>query len=297
MMPRFTNTSMRRAESAITTRSQASTRLAPPPAAVPLTAATTGFSQSRIDATRRCQPRRIMRATSPRARSGAPSGRGGSGFWAPPSPAPVQKCFSPAPVSTTARTPRVAESSSNVSARWSRISAVSELPASGRSIVTRAIATVDLGADQVGHGQRRQPWGVTVLMSAWRTIPWATATLSEVAEPAMGMASGDVGEVAQRTGESGALGAEQQQGRPATAGSPGRSSTSPVLVGGVDGDDGPASRQPVTQSTSSSLLAHGHDRQREQRADAGADGLRVVEVGAVPGGQHGRRRRGRRRCG
>ena len=65
MMPRFTNTSMSRAVSAITTRSQASTRLAPPPAAVPFTAATTGFSQSRIEATSRCQPRRIIRATSP----------------------------------------------------------------------------------------------------------------------------------------------------------------------------------------------------------------------------------------
>ena len=42
--------------SAITTRSQASTRLAPPPAAVPLTAAITGFSQSRIEVTSRCQP-------------------------------------------------------------------------------------------------------------------------------------------------------------------------------------------------------------------------------------------------
>ena len=81
MIPRFTNTSMRRAVSAITTRSHASTRLAPPPAAVPFTAATTGFSQSRIDATSRCQPRRIIRDTSPRARSGASSGRGGSGGW------------------------------------------------------------------------------------------------------------------------------------------------------------------------------------------------------------------------
>ena len=43
--------------SAMTTRSQASTSLAPPPAAVPLTAAMTGFSQSRIDPTSRCQPR------------------------------------------------------------------------------------------------------------------------------------------------------------------------------------------------------------------------------------------------
>ena len=51
--------------SAITTRSQASTRLAPPPAAVPFTAAITGFSQSRIDVTSRCQPRRTSRATSP----------------------------------------------------------------------------------------------------------------------------------------------------------------------------------------------------------------------------------------
>ena len=39
MIPRVTNTSMSRAVSAITTRSHASTRLAPPPAAVPFTAA------------------------------------------------------------------------------------------------------------------------------------------------------------------------------------------------------------------------------------------------------------------
>jgi hypothetical protein len=51
----------------------------------------------------------------------------------------VQKCFSPAPVRTTTRTPRVADSSRKVSARWSRICAVSELPASGRSITTRAM--------------------------------------------------------------------------------------------------------------------------------------------------------------
>ena len=50
----------------------------------------------------------------------------------------MQKCFGPAPVRTMARTPSVAESSSKVSERWSRISGVNELPASARSIVIRA---------------------------------------------------------------------------------------------------------------------------------------------------------------
>ncbi len=47
------------------------------PAAVPLTAAMTGFSQSSTAAMRRWAPSRIMRATSPAVRSGAPSGRAG----------------------------------------------------------------------------------------------------------------------------------------------------------------------------------------------------------------------------
>ena len=51
----------------------------PPPAAVALTAAITGFSQSSTALTSRCQPVRISRAASPTARSGAPSGRAGPG--------------------------------------------------------------------------------------------------------------------------------------------------------------------------------------------------------------------------
>ena len=42
-----------------------STRLAPAPTAVPLTAATTGLSQSRIEETNRCQPCCSIRAISP----------------------------------------------------------------------------------------------------------------------------------------------------------------------------------------------------------------------------------------
>ena len=76
MIPRRTNTSMNFAVSAITTRSQASASCMPPPAAVPFTAPMTGRSQSRIDAMSRCHPVRMSRATSPGARSGAPSGFG-----------------------------------------------------------------------------------------------------------------------------------------------------------------------------------------------------------------------------
>ncbi len=111
-MPRRTNTSMKVASSAASTRSQASARCIPPPAAVALTAAMTGFSQSRTAAIKRCQPVRIRRAASPTGRSGAPSGRGGPGSCDRRS-APVQKPFSPAPVTTTARTARSADASSS----------------------------------------------------------------------------------------------------------------------------------------------------------------------------------------
>lgn len=48
-------------------RSHASVMWAPMPAAVPLTAAMTGFSQSMIDVTRRWAPHLIVRPTSPTA--------------------------------------------------------------------------------------------------------------------------------------------------------------------------------------------------------------------------------------
>ena len=125
----------------------------------------------------------------------------------------MQKCLSPAPVSTTARTPSVADSSSNVSARWSRISAVSELPASGRSIVTRAMPPSTVGADQVGHRDVVSHGASPYVISAWRAIPWATATFSELAEPGHRDREGDVGQVAQAAGQARALGAEQEDGR------------------------------------------------------------------------------------
>jgi hypothetical protein len=50
----------------------------PPPAASPLTAAITGFSQSSTALTSTCQPVAITRAISPWIWSGTPAGRGGS---------------------------------------------------------------------------------------------------------------------------------------------------------------------------------------------------------------------------
>ncbi len=108
------------------------------PAAVPLTAAMTGFSQSITAPTSRWAPRLMLRPTSPRARSGASAGRGLSGIRDTRRSAPVQKCFWPAAVSTTARMLRSLEapsSSSMVRLRWSGVMA---LAASGRFRVSQA---------------------------------------------------------------------------------------------------------------------------------------------------------------
>ena len=65
-----------------------------------LSAAITGFWQSWIDAMSVWNPERIISTAWPTTKSGAPSGRtGGSGRTR--RSAPVQKCRSPAPVSTT----------------------------------------------------------------------------------------------------------------------------------------------------------------------------------------------------
>jgi hypothetical protein len=111
----------------------------PPPAAVPLTPAITGFSQSRIDVTTVCQPSMIMRAASPTTLSGASPGFGRGARWPPRRSAPVQKAVSPAPVMTTARTKRSDDASLTHSAMRSRMNWVSALPASGRLIVIQQI--------------------------------------------------------------------------------------------------------------------------------------------------------------
>src|SRR3954452_15402435 len=134
-MPRRTKTGTSLAVSAITTRSQARARCMPAPAAVPLTAAITGFSQSRAAMTTRCQPAAMLRATSPCARFGAPSGFSGVGTGTRRS-APVQNARSPAPVSTTARTCRSALASASASTSASRVFQSSALCTSCRSSVS-----------------------------------------------------------------------------------------------------------------------------------------------------------------
>jgi hypothetical protein len=127
MMPRVTNTSMSRAVSAITTRSHASTRLAPPPGRRAVDGAMTGFSQSRIDVTSRCQPRRISGDVAERAVGRVVGARRLRLLRAAQARAGAEVLLAGAG-EHDARTPSVAESSSNTSARWSRMSGVSELP-------------------------------------------------------------------------------------------------------------------------------------------------------------------------
>jgi hypothetical protein len=79
--------------------------IAPPPAAVPLSATITGFSQSWMRCISVSNPRRIMLIAVPATRSGALSGWGLAGCGTVRS-APVQKWRSPAAVSTMARTAR-----------------------------------------------------------------------------------------------------------------------------------------------------------------------------------------------
>ena len=105
---------------------------APMPAAVPLTAQMTGFSQSMIDATRRWAPRLMLRPTSPSTLSGASAGPGLTGITDTRRSAPVQKCRSPAAVMTTHRMLRSFDAPSMremVRLRWSGVMA---LAASGR---------------------------------------------------------------------------------------------------------------------------------------------------------------------
>ena len=92
----------------------------------------TGFSQSMMDATRACQPSRIMREPSPMMASGASSGLGRGASRPPRRSAPVQKAFSPAAVMTTTRTKRSLEASRTQAAIWSRMNCVMALAASGR---------------------------------------------------------------------------------------------------------------------------------------------------------------------
>jgi hypothetical protein len=103
MRPRRTKIWMILALSAAMTRSAASVSIAPPPAAVPFSATITGFSQSWIRCINVSKPRRIMLIAVPTTRSGAPSGFAFMGCGTDRS-APVQKCRSPAAVSTIART-------------------------------------------------------------------------------------------------------------------------------------------------------------------------------------------------
>ena len=74
---------------------------------MPLSATITGFWQSWIDSISRWNPVRIMWIAVPTTMSGAPSGFGANGGRMRRSE-PVQKCRSPAPVSTMARTVRSA---------------------------------------------------------------------------------------------------------------------------------------------------------------------------------------------
>ena len=104
MRPRRTNTWMMRAVSAAMTRSAASASIAPPPAAVPLSATITGFSQSWIASMRRWNPVRIMLIAGADDHVGRALGLRRASAAGPRRSTPVQKCRSPAPVSTIART-------------------------------------------------------------------------------------------------------------------------------------------------------------------------------------------------
>ena len=117
----------------MTTRSQASTRLAPAPTAAPWTAPMTGLSQSNTALASRCQPFCSIRARSPGLRAAAVSGSPRCG----PSPAPLQKCLVPDADKSTARTSVFWCASRMASVNASRAKGDNELPTSARSMTMR----------------------------------------------------------------------------------------------------------------------------------------------------------------
>src|SRR6478609_6346467 len=136
-IPRSTKGSTSLASVDMTTRSHASTRLDPAPAAVPLTAPTTGLSQSSTDATSRCQPCCSIRAMSPGRLSAVGAGLAPVACGA--RAAPAQKCRAPAALSRTARTAGSLFALTNASVSVSRAKGGNEFPTSGRLMVMRWI--------------------------------------------------------------------------------------------------------------------------------------------------------------
>ncbi len=136
--PRRTNTWMIFALSAAITRSAARTSIEPPPAAVPFNATMTGFSQSCIACMSCWNPPRIMFIAPPTTRSGASLGLSVRIGCGTERSAPVQKCFSPAAVNTTARTLRFACASRNALVSASRRYHGIALPLSARLMVSHS---------------------------------------------------------------------------------------------------------------------------------------------------------------
>src|SRR5918993_2767285 len=124
--PRRTSGSPKVASVAATTRSQARASSVPPPRAKPRTAATVGSGQRRTAA----NPRRNASRCTNQPWSSKPARCLRS--------APTQKARSPAPVSTTARTPGSVASGSTASASATASSVEIAFSASGRSRVTVA---------------------------------------------------------------------------------------------------------------------------------------------------------------
>ena len=127
---------------------------APMPAAVPLTAAMTGFSQSRIDGDRAAARRRgSSRPTSPSGALGRARRARGSGGCG--GAAGRRRCRSrlPLAVSTTARTSRSALASSSSSITRLRWSGVMALCASGRLSVIQRRRLVDAVQDLLVEGE------------------------------------------------------------------------------------------------------------------------------------------------
>ena len=109
------------------------------PAAVPLTAAMIGNSESKMAGNRVYWPSSIIRRASPTTRSGTPSGRSDGTRWL--KSAPGQNSFSPLAVSTMARAVWAPLRPLIRSRMRLRHGGERALPFSGRSIVIQATSS------------------------------------------------------------------------------------------------------------------------------------------------------------
>ena len=163
------------------TMSQPSAKLAPAPAATPLTAAITGTGIARMRSASGRYTRSIRLPMSFGSASGSGAIAGSDRSW------PAQKPR-PAPVTTTQRTPASSAAASSASRSCACISVVKAFSACGRfsvSVRTASVCEIRISSSAMEHS--REPIGATLLTDRSinpSTGPTRTQDRTEAGKPA-----------------------------------------------------------------------------------------------------------------